>query len=560
MTDPITRTQQENAALDAATLAAVVLGASGTTVTDRNGRELRVLADSGVLALGDMPLNFVAPPSTVPTVADGGAAGNLNGTYRYAVTFVSPKGETDFSDISLPLTVVNRKGALSGVPVSPDATVFQRKLYRTTGAPASDYDLRFCGSINNNTDTTFLDNQADADLTSVAPALNRTGGSITLGGEFLVSSGRTSLAIGFRAMDNGPGSYTGPYNLAIGANTLTFNTLGKNNCAIGYSALSNNSTGDSNLGVGFNALFACTTGSVNCAVGVDALTSLTTGHHNTAIHSDAGYHTTTGLYSVGVGYDAYHLNTTGGAHTAIGYQALYSTNGIQNVGIGFQAGVAATTGNNNIFIGANCDTSSAGIANSIGIGANVTLNADNQIKIGNSSHTALVFPSLAISGAASMSLGTLDATTLLKGKGTSTNDNAASGYIGETIPFELASGSAVSLTSGTAKDIGTLTLTAGDWMVFWNPMFHPAATTTISTVLGWINIANANVYPGAPNGGGVVKQTFPSAFTPNDELILGRCSKRVSLSGTTTINLGAIGYFSGSTLGGYGQGIAVRIR
>lgn len=50
-------------------------------------------------------------------------------------------------------------------------------------------------------------------------------------------------------------------------------------------------------------------------------------------------------------------------------------------------------------------------------------------------------------------------------KGSVTNDNAAASMIGEYISATLASGSAVSLTTGTVANVTSISLTAGDWDV-----------------------------------------------------------------------------------------------
>ena len=50
--------------------------------------------------------------------------------------------------------------------------------------------------------------------------------------------------------------------------------------------------------------------------------------------------------------------------------------------------------------------------------------------------------------------------------GTTTNDNAAVGYIGEYVESNISSSSAVSFTTNVSKNITSISLTAGDWDVF----------------------------------------------------------------------------------------------
>jgi hypothetical protein len=520
-------------------------------------RALGAIIEQYALSVPDFALT--AAPDTAPIVADSGVAGVLTGRYCYGIAYESPAGVTDVGPVSLGVAVSAKKIALSLVPVSDDETVTRRYIYRTVANPTSDYDLRFLATIDNNVDTSYLDNADDGALTGVAATINVTGGVISLNGDRFISSGRTTLAIGVGAIDNGPNSAA--YSIAIGAQALAINNVGSKNIAIGYAAMGNNTAGESNVALGFNALYANSTGSVNTALGGSTLSSNTTGHHNTAVHTDAAVHNTTGNFNVGVGYDAYHFNTTGGGQTAIGYQSLYGcTTGNTNIGLGFQSGVACTTGSNNIFIGANADTSDGTISNAIAIGLNVTASASNQIKIGNSSHVSLVLPALAVTGLASLTAsGVITANGQLIGKGTATNDDAAAGYLGEQVESEIASGSAVSLVNGTAKDVATISLTAGDWDVEGDICLHPAATTVLIAAAGWIG-TTANTYPGLPNKGATARVLFPSGFVPNDEVTVSGFRRRLSLSGTTTISLGAIGYFTTSSLTAYGYIRARRVR
>jgi len=63
--------------------------------------------------------------------------------------------------------------------------------------------------------------------------------------------------------------------------------------------------------------------------------------------------------------------------------------------------------------------------------------------------------------------------------GTTTNDDAAAGYIGETIEGALASGSATALVTATSKNVLFIPLTAGDWDVGGQAAFTLVNTSTI---------------------------------------------------------------------------------
>src|SRR5690349_16625741 len=62
--------------------------------------------------------------------------------------------------------------------------------------------------------------------------------------------------------------------------------------------------------------------------------------------------------------------------------------------------------------------------------------------------------------------------------GTATNDDAAAGKIGEYIESEVLSGSAVSLTTNTAANITSISLTAGDWDVWGAAVYQLGSGTT----------------------------------------------------------------------------------
>lgn len=93
--------------------------------------------------------------------------------------------------------------------------------------------------------------------------------------------------------------------------------------------------------------------------------------------------------------------------------------------------------------------------------------------------------------------------------GTITNDNANAGNFGEYIHSEIASGAAVALTTTVAKDITSISLTAGDWDVWANV----ATTAAVTTASGWINITSATD-PTAPNGGAYASWGAQTLTTP----------------------------------------------
>lgn len=139
--------------------------------------------------------------------------------------------------------------------------------------------------------------------------------------------------------------------------------------------------------------------------------------------------------------------------------------------------------------------------------------------------------------------------------GTTTNDNAAAGKVGEFITASIATGSSVSLTSGTTANVTSISLTSGDWNVFGVVDFNPGATTVTTYFQGGISQTTATL--GAQDT--FFSNTFAIATTSTDASEV--CPVlRVSLATTTTIYLVAKAGFTISTLKAYGTVSARRVR
>jgi hypothetical protein len=141
--------------------------------------------------------------------------------------------------------------------------------------------------------------------------------------------------------------------------------------------------------------------------------------------------------------------------------------------------------------------------------------------------------------------------------GTTTNDNATAGNVGEFISSVVNSGSALTFTSNTAANITSISLTAGDWDVWGSICLNVAATTNMFNAQVSVSTTSAtmNLTPGqcflmfwVP---GVLGTSTPMYSTP---------PVRVSLSGTTTVfAVGQIG-FTTSTCTVFGGIFARRVR
>ena len=146
---------------------------------------------------------------------------------------------------------------------------------------------------------------------------------------------------------------------------------------------------------------------------------------------------------------------------------------------------------------------------------------------------------------------------ILKGAfGTTTNDNAQAGCLGEYVTASIAYADAVSITNSTATNITSISLTAGDWDVCGVVGFAPSATTSLTAEAASIGITSAtldlntdtvNTHAAHVVGGGNV-------------IRLGIPPVRISINATTTVYL--VGYvtFTISTCSAYGIINARRMR
>ena len=142
--------------------------------------------------------------------------------------------------------------------------------------------------------------------------------------------------------------------------------------------------------------------------------------------------------------------------------------------------------------------------------------------------------------------------------GTATNDNATAGNIGEFVSSNIVSGSAVSLVNATAKDITTISLTAGDWDVQGMCATQPAGGTTTSaficSISPTLNTLNTTVSDSSGFGINNAAQAAGGAESITTD------TARVSLAATTTYHLVTQASFAVSTMAAYGKIRARRVR
>ncbi len=137
--------------------------------------------------------------------------------------------------------------------------------------------------------------------------------------------------------------------------------------------------------------------------------------------------------------------------------------------------------------------------------------------------------------------------------GTTTNDNASSGYVGEYVYAEQLTPQA--LTTNTPLNVISISLTAGDWDVNATAVFAGNFATVLTYALCSISATSATIDP-----------NFNAEFSAGSTTITGAAPaivaplKRISIASTTTVYLVAQAGFTISTYSVYGNIQARRVR
>lgn len=130
--------------------------------------------------------------------------------------------------------------------------------------------------------------------------------------------------------------------------------------------------------------------------------------------------------------------------------------------------------------------------------------------------------------------------------GTTTNNNATAGNIGEFVTAQLLSASQISLTTSTAANITSISLTAGDWDVWGVINYAPGASTVTTDLVTGVNTTSATIptvdamaRAGVAYGAGVTGGLGTGISSP---------VARFSLASTTTVFLVGFAAFTTSTM------------
>lgn len=308
-----------------------------------------------------LDFNQVVAPSTPPTLALLGVAGNINvGTHYYRFTYKTALGETELNTgtgaTTTYITTVagNQQVLVSNIPIPTDYRVTHVCIYRAVTGNVYYVDVKKVGEVAVGV-TTFTDNIADSSRTGndVFAKGNTTNRFVTVNGlqSMMISPADTYL--GYRAGEGSIAGTTGGGENTIFGGGSGISTYGSKNVAIGpyvllgYSdssvLIGHNAGGigqnhQGSVGLGRNTMFYCTSGYGNMAIGGYSMfgTTYYTSNYNTAVGGSALQSIATGSgNNVGIGTAAGNNLTTSIGSIILGafIQAPSTTlNGQLNIG------------------------------------------------------------------------------------------------------------------------------------------------------------------------------------------------------------------------------------
>ena len=143
-------------------------------------------------------------------------------------------------------------------------------------------------------------------------------------------------------------------------------------------------------------------------------------------------------------------------------------------------------------------------------------------------------------------------------QGTTTNNSASAGVVGEYVSSTVGSGSSVALTSPTAADVTSISLTAGDWDVAGIVGFGGKSGTSVVEFVG----ANAGTTSGGISAalGIQVLMNGSTQLSTVADMTAALPVYRYSLASTTTVYLVARASYTTGSIGAFGTISARRIR
>jgi hypothetical protein len=300
-----------------------------------------------------------------------------------------------------------------------------------------------------------------------------------------------------------------------------------------------------------------TSGNVLTSDGTNWISSPSTGTGtvNSGLINQLAYYAAAGTTLSGLSI----VNSAGLTTTAGGVPTWVAATGTGSPVFATSPTIAAPTlTGNTIYTGLRVANNNDGLLDNTGQAA---------LAIANSGGTGINYFTLvtAITGVAPIFAATGgDANVLLdlRGKGTSgvaiqgttAAGNATAGYVGEFVSSSVLSASAISISTNTAKNLTTISLTAGDWDVWGNVSFLAASTTVMTFGIAWVSSTSATL----PDSS--LRSIWGGNITGPNNIGVLALQQRFSLSGTTTIYISGYSSFATSTMTMCGNIFARRVR
>jgi len=151
-----------------------------------------------------------------------------------------------------------------------------------------------------------------------------------------------------------------------------------------------------------------------------------------------------------------------------------------------------------------------------------------------------------------------DLVDLVPLRGVTNGVNAAAGVVGEVIMSSIVAASSVSLATGTAADVTSIALTAGDWMISGSVAFPISGATTVQYQRGAVHTVSAT-FPTDERGAASSVEHGTTINTTNP-MVVSITPIHINLSAGQTWYLIAQAAFGASTMRAYGTIRAQRIR
>ena len=244
------------------------------SLTNRSGLSTVSITDTGVVFSGIVTANnFKTGTTNIYSTGISGGDGVFTGDLSVSGN-VSIAGTLTYEDV----TSVDSVGIVTagnGLRVTDGGLVVTAGVSTFAGITTVTGETLFTKQLNVSGVSTLGSN-----VVVVGDALIN---GLTVGGG---NNSQYNTAVGAATLSN---NTIGSHNTGVGSRTLMDNTTGSDNVAVGNYALEDNDTGDKNTGIGQFALKFNATGDNNTACGSAAL-RVVTGSNNTAIGKDAGYY------------------------------------------------------------------------------------------------------------------------------------------------------------------------------------------------------------------------------------------------------------------------------